>query len=257
MDISIIDEMPPGRGKVVTYWITEDKLKKAYEFIKKEISKGRQAYIVYPLIRQSEKTELRAAQEQLKKLQAEEFPKLRLGLIHGQIGSEDKVKIMQDFRDKNIDILIATTIIEVGVDIQNATVMLIEHAERFGLSQLHQLRGRIGRGSHFSYCILQGNPGTQEGQKRLKAMEATTDGFKIAQEDLLIRGPGEFFGTRQHGMPELRIGNIVTDIDIMESARREALLLLKKDPGLQLPENRKLYMSVKRLFGEKLEHVSV
>jgi len=257
MDISIIDEMPAGRGKVITYWITEDKISNAYEFIKKEIAKGRQAYIVYPLIRQSEKTELRSAEDMLKRLQSQEFQKLRLGLIHGKLDSEVKQQIMKDFRDKKIDILIATTIIEVGLDIPNATVMLVEHAERFGLSQLHQLRGRIGRGSYYSYCILQGNPGTEAGQQRLKAMEATTDGFKISQEDLLIRGPGEFFGTRQHGIPEMRIGNIVTDINIMEIARKEADDLLKKDPDLKSAENRLLYLNVKKIFGQKLEKASV
>jgi ATP-dependent DNA helicase RecG len=257
MDLSTIDEMPPGRGKVITYWITEDKISKAYDFIRKEIAKGRQAYIVYPLIRQSEKTELRAAEEMLKKLQSQEFPKWRLGLIHGKLTSDEKIQVMQDFRDNKVDILIATTIIEVGLDVSNATVMLIEHAERFGLSQLHQLRGRIGRGSHYSYCILQGNPGTQAGQQRLKAMEATTDGFKISQEDLLIRGPGDFFGTRQHGMPEMRIGNIVTDINIMEIARKEAELLLGKDPDLQLAEHRVLYVNIKNMFGKKMETISI
>lgn len=256
MDLSIIDQMPPGRGKVVTYWITEEKLPKAYEFIRKEIVKGRQAYIVYPLIKESEKTQLRAAVEMVKKLQTEEFPKLRLGLIHGRLASEDKIKIMQDFRNGKIHILVATTVIEVGIDISNATVLLVEHAERFGLAQLHQLRGRIGRGGQFSYCILQGNPGTAAGRQRLKAMEATTDGFKISQEDLAIRGPGEFFGTRQHGMPELRIGNIVTDMGLMEMARHEAQGLLQKDPGLELPEHRSLRMNVRKMFGEKLELVS-
>lgn len=257
IDLSIIDQMPPGRGKVITYWITEDKLPKAYDFIRKEVAKGRQAYIVYPLIKASEKLKLRSVVEMVKKLQAEEFPNLRLGLMHGRLSREEKVKIMQDFRDAKIHILIATTVIEVGIDVPNATVMLIEHAERFGLAQLHQLRGRIGRGSQFSYCILQGNPGTVAGRQRLKAMEVTTDGFKISQEDLAIRGPGEFFGTRQHGMPELRIGNILTDIGLLEQARREALRILEKSPTLELPEYRGLYMKVKRMFGDRLEMISV
>lgn len=267
VDLSVIDELPPGRGKVVTYWITEDKLPKAYEFIRKEAAKGRQAFIVYPLInpaparrsgiKESEKMQMRAAADMAKKLQAEEFPKIVMGLIHGRLSAEEKQYVMREFREGKIHILVATTVIEVGIDIPNATVMLVEHAERFGLAQLHQLRGRIGRGSQFSYCILQGNPGTAAGRQRLKAMEATADGFKISQEDLAIRGPGEFFGTRQHGMPELRIGNIVTDINIMETARKEALALLQNDPALEMPEYRGLYLRVKKFFGEKLEKVSV
>lgn len=257
MKLSAIDEMPPGRGKTVTYWITEDKLNKAYDFIRKEISKGRQAYIVYPLVKESEKLNLRAASDMMKKLQEEEFPKLRMGLIHGRLSGEEKVRIMKQFRDGKLHILVATTVIEVGIDISNATVMLVEHAERFGLAQLHQLRGRIGRSSQFSYCILQGNPGTAAGRRRLKAMEATIDGFRIAQEDLAIRGPGDFFGTRQHGMPELKIGNIMTDIGLMELARGQALLLLKEDPGLTLPEYRLLRLKVQKMFGDKLPLVSV
>jgi len=257
IDISIIDELPPGRGKIVTYWIGEEKLKKAYDFMKKEIAKGRQAYIVYPLIKESEKIKLKAAQEMIKKLQVEEFPALRMSLLHGQMPTEDKVHVMNEFRQGKIHILVATTVIEVGIDIKNATVMLIEHAERFGLSQLHQLRGRIGRSSNFSYCILQGNPGTVAGQKRLKAMEETSDGFKISQEDLAIRGPGEFFGMRQHGLPEMRIGNFVSDINVMETARKEAQRVLQDDPGLQLSEHRNLFLKVKQIFGKKLELLSV
>lgn len=257
MGMSIIDEMPPGRGKTVTYWITENKLKKAYEFIRKETAKGRQAYIVYPLIKESEKINLRAAEDMMKRLQVEEFPKLRVGLIHGRLSGEDKKRIMEQFRNGKLHVLVATTVIEVGIDISNATVMLIENAERFGLAQLHQLRGRIGRGSQFSYCILAGNPGTASGRRRLKAMEAIQDGLRIAQEDLAIRGPGEFFGSRQHGMPELRVGNLMTDIGLMETARREALELLESDPELKLPEHRSLRMKVLKMFGDKLELMSV
>lgn len=257
IDISVIDELPPGRGKIVTYWIREDKLKKAYDFIKKEITKGRQAYIVYPLIKESEKVKLKAAHEMINKLQVEEFPELRMSLLHGRMPIEDKVHVMSEFRQGKIHILVATTVIEVGIDIKNATVMLIEHAERFGLSQLHQLRGRIGRSSNFSYCILQGNPGTVAGQKRLKAMEETSDGFKISQEDLAIRGPGEFFGMRQHGLPEMRVGNFITDIGVMEIARKEAERVLQNDPGLQSAEHRNLFLKVKQIFGKKLELLSV
>lgn len=257
IDLSVIDEMPPGRGKTVTYWITNEKIKKAYEFIRKEVAKGRQAYIVYPLVKESDKINLKAASEMMKKLQAEEFPKLRLGLIHGKLSGDEKNTIMNQFKKGDVNILVATTVIEVGIDVPNATVMLIEHAERFGLSQLHQLRGRIGRGSQFGYCILLGNPGTVSGKKRLKAMEATVSGFKIAQEDLAIRGPGEFFGTRQHGMPELRIGNIVEDLSLMEKARKEALELLKDDSDLTMPEHRILRLKLQKIFGDKLSLVSV
>ena len=257
MELSVIDEMPPGRGKVVTYWIEEGKLAKAYEFIRKEIAKGHQAYIVYPLVKESEKMELRSASEMVKKLQAVEFPRLTLGLIHGRLPGEEKGRIMADFKRGKINILVATTVIEVGIDIANATVLLVEHAERFGLAQLHQLRGRIGRGSQFSYCILQGNPGTATGRRRLKAMEAITDGFRISEEDLAIRGPGEFFGTRQHGMPELKIGDIVSDITLLEAARQDARLLLDQDPGLRKPEHRALLLNIKKMFGKNLEVVSV
>ncbi len=257
IDLSIIDELPPGRGKIVTYWITENKLPKAYDFIRKEVAKGRQAFIVYPLIKESEKVKLRAAEDMVKKLQAEEFPKLRVDLLHGRLPAEDKVRIMEDFRKGQLHVLVATTVIEVGIDIPNASVMLVEHAERFGLSQLHQLRGRIGRGSNFSYCILQGNPGTTAGQRRLKAMETTSDGFKISQEDLAIRGPGEFFGTRQSGLPEMRAGNIISDLNLLEQARREAQTLVSRDPSLKLPEHRDLMAKVKRIFGRKLELLSV
>ena len=257
MDLSIIDELPPGRGKVVTYWITEEKLSKAYDFVRKEIAGGRQAYIVYPLVEESEKINLKAAKQMLKKLQTEVFPELRLGLVHGKLSSDKKTEIMEQFKEGKINILVATTVIEVGIDIPNATVMLIEHAERFGLSQLHQLRGRIGRGSYHSYCILQGNPGTSSGLRRLKVMKETTDGFKISEEDLAIRGPGEFFGTHQHGMPQLKIGNIISDIGLVELTRREAKRLLEADPGLKLPDNRKLFLRVKHMYGDKLELVSV
>jgi len=257
MDLSIIDEMPPGRGKTVTYWITEHKLKRAYAFIKKEVAKGRQAYIVYPLIKESEKLNLRSAEDMLKKLQTEEFPKLRMGLIHGRISSAEKSHIMKEFKEGKLHILVATTVIEVGIDISNATVMLIENAEHFGLAQLHQLRGRIGRGSQFSYCILEGNPGTVSGRRRLKAMEATTSGFRIAEEDLAIRGPGDFFGTRQAGLPELRAGDIVKDTALIETARYEAGRLLELDPGLISPEYRALRLNVQKMFGKGMELVSV
>lgn len=257
MDLSIIDELPPGRGKIKTYWITEEKLNSAYAFIKKEIEKGRQAFVVYPVIKQSQASGLKAAEAMYKKLQAEEFKGLNMALLHGRLAAEEKNKIMERFKNGEINILITTTVIEVGIDIPNATVMLIEHAERFGLAQLHQLRGRIGRGSQYSYCILEGNPSTNEGRQRLRAMETTIDGFKISEEDLMIRGPGEFFGTKQHGVPELHFGDVISDIKIMETAKREAELLLKKDPELSQPEYRNLLISVRNTFGDKLQTMTI
>ncbi|MDD5449183.1 MAG: ATP-dependent DNA helicase RecG [Candidatus Omnitrophica bacterium] len=229
LDISIIREMPEGRRPITTYWVEEEKRSEAYNFIKEQVKEGRQAYIVSPRIQ--------AAEEMFERLKKEAFADLKLGLIHGGLNSEDKDRVMGDFKKGRIDVLVSTVVIEVGIDVPNATVMLIEEAEKFGLSQLHQLRGRIGRGEHDSYCILLANPATDEGRKRLQAITETVDGFAIAEEDLEIRGPGEFFGTRQHGLPEIRFGSIVADMEIMEQARKEAFELIKADPGLNAPEH--------------------
>jgi ATP-dependent DNA helicase RecG len=225
LDVSVLDELPPGRTPIQTRLTSEPHLPGVWEFLRKEVAAGHQAYIVYPVIEES-KLELKAAMEEYKRLSKEVFPKLKLGLLHGRLSSEEKDTVMESFRKNETQILVATTVIEVGVDVPNATAMVVEHAERFGLAQLHQLRGRIGRGAAKSHCILVG-PGhmTEDARARLDAMVATTDGFKIAETDLLLRGPGEFFGTRQSGDLGFHIANPLRDKDVLEVARREAFAL--------------------------------
>ena len=247
LDSSIIDELPPGRKKVRTLYFEEKNREKAYRIAGEQVKIGRQVYVVYPIIEESEKSDLRAAVKMHKELE-EFFPDIKVGLLHGRMKSKEKERIMREFKDKKIDILVSTIVIEVGVDIQNASLMIIEHAERFGLSQLHQLRGRIGRGEYASYCILVSNPKNDEAKSRISAMLKTHDGFKIAEEDLEIRGPGEFFGTRQHGLPELKIGNIIRDRNILELAKTEAFELIKKDRFLERPENRLIKEDLKKKF---------
>lgn len=229
LEVSIIDELPPGRTPVSTHVRGEDRREKIYEFIRDQIRKGRQAYVVYPIIEESEKLDLRNATEMYENLRKEVFPEFSVSLLHGRMKSAEKEDVMQAFGANKIQILVATTVIEVGVDVPNASVMLIEHAERFGLSQLHQLRGRVGRGAAESFCILLAQfQKTKEARERLKIMEETTDGFKIAEKDLEIRGPGEVMGTRQSGIPAFRIANIVRDQKILEIARREAGYMLNE-----------------------------
>ena len=227
LDVSIIDEMPPGRKSIITKVRGEDSRTKIYHFLDKIIREGQQVYIVYPLVEESEKLDLLNASQMAEHLQTAVFPNFRIGLIHGRMKQEEKDAVMNDFRDGVLHVLVATTVIEVGVDVPNASVMIIEHAERFGLSQLHQLRGRVGRGDEQAYCILlAGDKRTTEGRERLKIMEATSDGFKVAEKDLELRGPGEVMGTRQSGVPAFRIGNIVRDYPILELAREEAGVML-------------------------------
>ncbi len=228
LDLTIIDELPKGRKPIQTKLITQSKHKQAYEIINKEVKLGRQAYIVYPLIEESETLSAKAATIEAEKLQKEVFPQYKIGLLHGKLKNEEKERIMSDFKNKKYDILVSTTVIEVGVDIPNATVMLIENGERFGLSQLHQLRGRVGRSDLQSYCIISTSTKSQETMERLQIMEQTNDGFVIAEKDLQIRGPGEFLGVRQSGLPDLIISDIVKDAKILELARKEAVIFVKK-----------------------------
>ncbi len=229
LEVSIIDEMPPGRTPISTFVRGEDRREKIYEFVRDQINKGRQAYVVYPIIEESEKLDLRNATEMYDNLRTEIFPEFNVGLLHGKMKPAEKDEVMRAFVSNKIRILVATTVIEVGVDVPNASVMMIEHAERFGLSQLHQLRGRVGRGAAESFCILLAQfQKTKEARERLKIMEETTDGFKIAEKDLEIRGPGEVMGTRQSGIPAFRIANIVRDQKILEIARREAVYMLNE-----------------------------
>ena len=227
LDLSVIDEMPPGRKPIVTKVRGEDARTKIYHFLDTIIRQGQQVYIVYPLVEESEKLDLLNASQMAEHLQTAVFPNFRVGLIHGRMKQEEKDAVMEDFRKARIHILVATTVIEVGVDVPNASVMIIEHAERFGLSQLHQLRGRVGRGDEQAFCILlASNKRTAEARERLAIMEETSDGFKVAEKDLELRGPGEVMGTRQSGVPTFRVANILRDYKLLEAAKREAEYML-------------------------------
>jgi len=238
LDVSILDEMPAGRKPVRTAWRNEGKREAIYAFIQSELEKGRQAYIVYPLVEESEKVDLAAATEGYEILSQSVFSDFEVGLLHGRMKSEEKDEVMRAFQSGKIDCLVTTTVIEVGVDAPHATVILIEHAERFGLTQLHQLRGRVGRGETESTCILLSQyPLSDDAKKRLETMVQTQDGFQIAEKDLEIRGPGELFGTRQHGLLNFKIADLATDGPILEKARKEALILIQEDPMIQQPEH--------------------
>jgi len=227
LDLSVLDELPPGRTPIVTRRIADDRSLEVWDFLRKQIAKGHQAYVVYPVISESEETELKAAIKMYRELSGKVFADLKVGLLHGRLDADLKDQVMRMFQKGELQILVATTVIEVGVDVPNATVMVIEHAERFGLAQLHQLRGRIGRGAAKSYCILMtGGKVTEEGERRLDAMVRTNDGFQIAELDLELRGPGEFFGTRQAGMPSFRVANLIRDRQLLELAKREAAAVM-------------------------------
>ncbi len=227
LDVSVMREMPPGRKPIKTIAKPESRRDEIYEFLRKELDLGRQAYVIYPLVEESAKVDLRAATEMADHLQQDVFPAYRVALLHGRMKPDDKDRVMQAFVRGEFHILVSTTVVEVGVDVPNASVMVVEHAERFGLSQLHQLRGRVGRAAHQSYCILLYQaPLSDAGRDRLKALTDTTDGFVIAERDLALRGPGDFFGTRQSGMPTLRVGDLLRDHQMMEEARREAVAAL-------------------------------
>lgn len=254
LDISVIDELPPGRTPIKTTKFYKSHRSEAFKLVKKEILQGRQCYVIYPLIEESEKVDLKAATEMAEHLKKDIFPEYNLGLLHGRMKTEEKEAVMRDFKEGRINILVSTTVIEVGIDVPNASVMLIEHAERFGLAQLHQLRGRVGRGQYQSYCLLMAEyPLSDDAKRRLDIMVRTNNGFDIAEEDLNIRGPGEFFGTRQSGLPELKNANILRDVKILEAARREAFELIKKDPLLSMSEHSRLKTVLKHKWLEKLE----
>lgn len=241
LDVSIIDELPKGRKPVQTKVYSEGARPRVYEMLRRELARGGQAYIIYPLVEESETLDLLDAKKMAEHLQNEVFPDYAVGLLHGRLKGADKEAVMNRFKRGEVQVLVSTTVVEVGVDVPNATVMVIEHAERFGLSQLHQLRGRVGRGERESMCFLIARLGRDsDAGQRLRVMEETTDGFRIAEEDLKIRGPGEFLGTRQSGLPELRTANIVRDIAILTAAREEAFRLIEEDPDLSLPTHRVL-----------------
>jgi ATP-dependent DNA helicase RecG len=227
LDVSVLDEMPPGRTPIVTRRVSSDRADEVWQFVGKQVAAGHQAYVVYPVIEENEESELKAALKMSKELEKRIFPEFRVGLLHGRMSADEKEDVMRRFQKGELDILVSTTVIEVGVDVANATVMVVEHAERFGLAQLHQLRGRIGRGAAKSYCILMtGGKISEDGERRLDAMVRTTDGFQIAELDLELRGPGEFFGTRQAGMPNFQVANLIRDRQLLEAAKREAAAVL-------------------------------
>jgi ATP-dependent DNA helicase RecG len=274
LDVSVIDVLPPGRKPVRTFLFHETQRRRAYQIVRDELRAERQAYVVYPLVEESEKTDLQAAIQGAEQLKNGELSEFRVGLLHGRMKAAEKEAAMADFKAGTIQVLVATTVIEVGVDVPNASVILIEHAERFGLAQLHQLRGRVGRSNQQSYCLLMaqnlGRGSTQLGKRsmgseesvstareRLDALVRSNDGFVIAEEDLRIRGPGEFFGLRQWGMPEFRVANLVRDADLLQQARQEAFSLLKSDPRLKEPAHQELREAMLRKWDKKLELGSI
>jgi len=258
LSLSVIDELPPGRTPIDTKIYFESRRTQVYDLIRAEVAQQRQVYVIYPLVEESEKSDLKAASQMAEHLQLEIFPGLTVGLLHGRMKPEEKEAVMASFKNRKLDILVATTVIEVGIDVPNATLMVIEHSERFGLSQLHQLRGRVGRGAHRSRCILL-TPGklSEDGERRLRVMEATTDGFRIAEADLEIRGPGDFLGTRQSGMPDFRVASILRDGAILEQAREAAFGLLERDGALSSSEGQRVKAELIRRWGTRLELAGV
>lgn len=249
LDLSIIDEMPPGRQEIKTRWLRASERERAYSFIRRQVAEGRQAYIIFPLVEESDKVEAKAAVEEYNMLQQEVFPDLAIGLVHGRLKTDEKESAMRAFYQGETNILVATSVIEVGVDVPNSTVMVVEGADRFGLAQLHQFRGRVGRGRHQSYCILVADEGTSEAEQRLQALEQTNDGFILAEKDLELRGPGEFFGRRQSGLPELQLASLL-DMEMLEIAREEAVRLCESDPHLEQEDHRLLRETVQHFWQE-------
>ncbi|MFC2059126.1 ATP-dependent DNA helicase RecG, partial [Chloroflexota bacterium] len=250
LDLSVIDELPPGRMEIKTKWLAPSKRQSAYDFIRKEIAAGRQAFIICPLVEESEAIQTKAALTEHEQLSKNVFPSLRLGLLHGRMSGTEKEDVMRRFRDGKFDILVSTPVVEVGVDVPNATVMLVEGADRFGLAQLHQFRGRVGRGQHQSYCLLLAESPSEEARERLSLLERLQDGFALAEEDLRLRGPGEFFGTRQSGLPDLKMVKL-SDVELLELARKQAIRLFQADPRLEQLQHKALSREVARLWGEE------
>jgi ATP-dependent DNA helicase RecG len=236
LDVSVIDQLPPGRQKIITRWRTGARRSEAYTLIAHQVAEGHQAFIICPLIEESETLVVKAATVEYERLSCEVFPNLRLGLLHGAMKPAEKDATMRRFRDHELDILVATSVIEVGIDVPNATVMVIEDADRFGLSQLHQFRGRVGRGQHQSYCYVLSADASLQAQERLEVFQSTDDGFRLSEEDMRLRGPGDFIGVRQSGMPELRMADL-NDTKLIEESRNLAARLWASDPYLRKPEH--------------------
>jgi len=247
LNVSVIDELPPGRQEIKTEWVKDSERDILYQRLHKEIEKGRQVYVVYPLVEESENLEdIKAATEMAGQLQQKSFPDQGVGLLHGRMKSAEKQSVMANFKDGKLDILVSTTVIEVGVDVPNATIIVIENAERFGLAQLHQLRGRVGRGQHQSWCYLVSDPKSDDGIRRLEAMTQTNNGFDLSEIDLEIRGPGEFFGTRQSGLPEFKVADIIRDASILEATKLEAEMVINRDPDLVQSQHKLIKVLVEK-----------
>ena len=242
LDVSVIDELPPGRKPIKTAHRTQVEIERVYSFILREVQAGRQAYIVYPVIEESETQAVKAAEAAHRELSTHVFPQLKVGLLHGKLAADEKERVMDEFKRGEVNVLVSTTVIEVGVDVPNASVMLIENAERFGLAQLHQLRGRVGRGAEQSYCILVTDKLSEAGRERIRTLVDSSDGFHIAEMDLRLRGPGEFLGTKQSGLPVFRIGNLLRDQEILELARAEAQALVATAPPSALLDDAVRYV---------------
>ncbi|MHC5173332.1 MAG: ATP-dependent DNA helicase RecG, partial [Planctomycetota bacterium] len=262
LDVSIIRRSPPGRGEVITRWVQPPNRNDAMEFIRQRLRAKKQAYFVYPRIDSEnnldlENTDIKAAVDEYHRLNEKVFPEFKVALLHGQMSSDEKMNTMADFRAGNIDVLVSTVVIEVGVDIPNATIMVIENANRFGLAQLHQLRGRIGRGQSKSYCLLFAETEDETAVSRLEIMTRSRDGFEIAEHDLKLRGPGELFSARQHGLPDLKIANIVEDFELLNLARRDAFSVIADDPTLTQRDHSILRQEMIHRFGDKLGLVDV
>ena len=253
LDISIIDELPPNRKKIDTFAVTKGMSDRVNNFIKKQIDEGRQCYIVCPLVEENEEMDLKSVIELAELYKKEVFSDYKVEYLHGKMRPKEKDAIMEEFKNGNIDILISTTVIEVGVNVPNASIMVVENAERFGLAQLHQLRGRVGRGEYKSYCILKYQGDSETIRERMKVMQDTNDGFVISEKDLELRGSGEFFGTKQHGLPEFKIANLFQDMPILKQVQELSYKILQNDPKLEKKENENLRRMTKEKFGDRLE----
>lgn len=253
LDVSIIDELPPNRKKVETVAVKENMTDRINAFVKKNIDEGRQIYIVCPFVEENEEMDIKAVETLSKKYKEEIFKDYKVEMLHGKMKAKDKERIMQEFKNNEINVLISTTVIEVGVDVPNANIMIIENAERFGLAQLHQLRGRVGRGEYQSYCILKYDGNSSIIRQRMQTMTETDDGFKIAEKDLELRGSGEFFGTKQHGLPEFKVANLFEDIPVLKQVQELAIKIEQTDSKLEKEENKELKELVQRLMKERIE----
>ncbi|MDR7856376.1 ATP-dependent DNA helicase RecG [Tissierella sp.] len=256
LDISIIDELPPGRKEIETYAVGPEMIDRINKFVRKQIEEGRQAYIVCPLIEESETLTIKSAEEIYENLKNNIFEDFNIALLHGKMSSKEKDQVMEGFKDNKVDILVSTTVIEVGVNVPNSNIMVIYNAERFGLAQLHQLRGRVGRGKYQSYCILINESNNPIARERMRILQSSTDGFKISEKDLELRGPGEFFGTKQHGLPELKVANLITDMSILKIAQKEAIIILNNDSNLIDEKYKNLKNEIQKKFINSQENLT-